>query len=253
MSDDILKRDVDLCMGRLVDLGERFKNLEKKVESPFYLELIEFKRKIEELEKKMGVFDKIDIIQTQIEEIKEQFTKWVGEFGNETLKYKEEIAELKEEMKIFKGAVINYNHDYDRIRQVREVLRELIETVNLRGEISQTSADKLLAKLSDSGGEKEVRARHSEFDERNVPSDDLSTHSKPPEYSLTQEDIDRLVKPFEEPREDDLPEIYTTSHREEIKELILEFVNDLNELGNNEHWIVPPLSNLIEKWEGRLK
>ena len=28
-------------------------------------------------------------------------------------------------------------------------------------------------------------------------------NSKPPEHSLTQEDIDRLVKPFEEPREDD--------------------------------------------------
>ena len=38
---------------------------------------------------------------------------------------KTHINELKEEMKIFKGAVINYNHDYDRIRNVRETLREL--------------------------------------------------------------------------------------------------------------------------------
>ena len=37
-----------------------------------------------------------------------------------------QLKELKEEIKIFKGAVINYNHDYDRIRKVREVLRDLL-------------------------------------------------------------------------------------------------------------------------------
>ena len=37
------------------------------------------------------------------------------------------------------------------------------------------------------------------------------------------------------------------------KALISEFLRDLNELGNNEHWIVPPLNNLIKKWEEKLK
>ena len=78
--------------------------------------------KIEELEKKMGVFDKIDIIQTQIEEIKEQFTKWVGEFGNETLKYKEEIEELEK----WKG-IINKDHqkaviDIDKLEKKVDLL-----------------------------------------------------------------------------------------------------------------------------------
>ena len=139
------------------------------------------------------------------------------------LELKERIAELKERV------LYNYNKNAE-LSQIREVLRELIETVNLRGEISQTSADKLLAKLSGisvleeikkespwqigSGGEKEVRVRHSEFDERNVPSDDLSTHSKPPEPILVKrEDLQELYY-WGDIEEDDLKYMHNLEPKE---------------------------------------
>lgn len=41
-------------------------------------------------------------------------------------------------------------------------------------------------------------------------------------------------------------------HEDDRNELIGEFLKDLKELSNNEHWEVPPLSNLIGKWENKL-
>ena len=88
------RKDIDAIVGATVKLEESLNT------------------RISELEKKVEKYG-----------INSEF--WKSSIVSITDTTESSIAELKEEMKIFKGAVINYNHDYDRIRQVREVLREI--------------------------------------------------------------------------------------------------------------------------------
>ena len=101
---------------------------------------------------------------------------------------------------------------HSMIAELKEVLRELLGNIQVFGSDSgyfglEAQANSLLAKLDGSGGEKEVRVRHSEFDERNVPSDDLSTHSKPPEpidWKKHFPATEQFIEDCKKPREDDL-------------------------------------------------
>ena len=152
--------------------------------------------------------------------------------------FHKEIAELKNDyIEIEAYTDANKIH----IDEIKEVLRELITNLYLPNELRHELLIKLgvshfdeygnPAKL-DSGGEKVRSAAHTEEHDcykewtKNIKVHNLDNlapanwrgdwnNSKPPEHSLTQEDIDRLVKPFEELREDD---IVNTLHK--IKTII---------------------------------
>lgn len=118
------------------DYAKEFSELKKQIaELREYVEAID-KSQADHYTNLNERFDNYKIINNQsITELKEQ----IAELGDKLQKCGVKwdfrldeqwgfITEFKEEMKIFKGAVINYNHDYDRIRQVRELLRELMKS-----------------------------------------------------------------------------------------------------------------------------
>ena len=186
-------------------------------------------------------------LQDTVNHLKERISeleKWQKEFRNIediTEKYKQSIEELREQMDSLFNSV-----RFQRIENLEEVLREFIDLFwscesegltheeDLTYEQKYETVSKLAKKLDvgsarqtvkkqlysdwdiekkakalrerlDSGGEKETTIGRLGWIFGKSP---MIANSKPPEHpSLTQEDIDRLVKPFEEPRENDLSPI----------------------------------------------
>ena len=213
--------------------------------------------RIEELEKKMELERKIKIWDTKV----------INKMNKEIAELKEEYEEITNKYRYFEDMISGGMECIHDRWLIKEVLRELINNILLiKSKSPSESYDflvGLLVKL-DSGGEKAsiVETGQKTIDGKtggNPPSD-----SKPPEPALEEKFIKTISNPklhwyyktpkgegfLDEPKEDDFILDKLTKRD---KRFISEFLRDLNELGNNEHWIVPPLNNLMMKWEDRLK
>ena len=169
MSDDDIRDNQILDLQDTVNhLKEKISELEKKYES---LDMekklkLNYMLKINQLEKNDKAHQSIhEKNRKEIAELREEQKKGWEDYsflqGSQIKRQDyldEQLNELKEKMKIYEGATINYNFDYDRIRQVREVLRELIKSLLVQIDSGKITHGKmfmgrLLEKLD---GKKEV-------------------------------------------------------------------------------------------------
>ena len=206
------------------DLNRRISELEQIIKNPD----MGLHKRIEELEAEdKDLWSRFKELEKKLE------VKYENETGHALYhknKLDPKIAELKEEMKIFKGAVINYNFDYDRIRQVREVLRELIKVLRVHNILSEVTEEYFLEKLK---GKKKM------------PYQELLDTMK--EY----EKKGKVSGGENEPRENDITTEDVSNYLRGYKELISEFVEDIDYVWNNPNDFNKYME-LKKKWEDKL-
>lgn len=238
--DDILKRDINICMGRIVDLGERIKDLEKK-EDKNYTNINELRRQIEvndgeiaslreklKLERKVKVWDAkvINRINRQLNELKESNRLT----HNRSCGNKEVLRELLNGFEKYYRKKISY-------MDLRVIIAELLAKLDAVGSAAYTeehdcykewtknikvhNLDKLVGEtekkefeteftkdckrwFKDSGGEKEIsNLSDLGLNPRKSQEDrDRVVDSKPPEPNKNDVLLRHYIIDSDEPRED---------------------------------------------------